>query len=115
MNEYETRKKEILDNTNHFVLFDNLLSAYEAFLLLENLLEKEDFIVRKKSKNRGLLNCFIKYCELNPEQRFWQALKNWSKWNYILKSTHYESAMFNHKYLSDNDVETQDTFYEETR
>lgn len=24
------------------------------------------------------LESFVKYCEENPEQRFWQALRNWS-------------------------------------
>ena len=32
------------------------------------------------------LKSFIKYCEKNPEQRFWQALRNWSKYNFIYGS-----------------------------
>ena len=29
-------------------------------------------------KNSELLQDFVRYCEQNPEQRFWQALRNWS-------------------------------------
>ena len=31
------------------------------------------------SKNKKTLQSFIKYCEEHPEERFWQALCNWSK------------------------------------
>jgi len=31
-----------------------------------------------KNKNEKVLKDFIKYCEAHPEQRFWQALRNWS-------------------------------------
>jgi len=50
-----------------------------------------------KSKNRDLLLSFTKYCEENPELRFWQALRNWSTWAFILASNGSER--------------TQDTFY----
>lgn len=45
-----------------------------------------------------LLDDFIAYCRKNPEQRFWQALRNWSGHNFILASK-----------LNDGDGE--DTFY----
>jgi len=31
-----------------------------------------------KNKNSALLKSFTAYCEQYPEQRFWQALRNWS-------------------------------------
>ena len=30
------------------------------------------------------LKSFVDYCEAHPQERFWQALANWSKSNYIL-------------------------------
>jgi hypothetical protein len=54
----------------------------------------------KKSKNKKLLEDFIKYCTNHPEERFWQALRNWSDSPYILKS----------RYLPP-DSHIQDTFY----
>jgi hypothetical protein len=36
--------------------------------------------------NKKLLDSFIKYCEEHPEQRFWQALRNWSKFMFIYAS-----------------------------
>lgn len=34
----------------------------------------------EKSKNRELLDSFIHYCENAPQERFWQAIRNW--WRY---------------------------------
>lgn len=33
-----------------------------------------------------LLKSFTEYCEQHPEQRFWQALRNWSEYNFIYGS-----------------------------
>jgi len=35
------------------------------------------------SKNKKTLDSFVKYCEKNPELRFWQALRNWSGYSFI--------------------------------
>jgi len=35
------------------------------------------------NKNIKLLKDFKKYCIKHPEQRFWQALRNWSEWEFI--------------------------------
>jgi len=32
----------------------------------------------KRNKNKTLLKSFTAYCNANPDQRFWQALRNWS-------------------------------------
>ena len=50
------------------------------------------------SKNEKLLKDFTKYCLKNPEQRFWQALRNWCRF----------SAIFVAKNYGD---EPEDTFY----
>lgn len=36
-----------------------------------------------KPKNNELLQSFIIYCTQHPDQRFWQALRNWSGAPYI--------------------------------
>jgi len=36
------------------------------------------------SKNSTKLESFVKFCENHPNQRFWQALRNWSGHEYIL-------------------------------
>jgi hypothetical protein len=36
-----------------------------------------------KNKNKKLLLSFITYCFLHPEERFWQAIRNWSGAAYI--------------------------------
>lgn len=30
------------------------------------------------NKNKELANNFLRYCAKHPEERFWQALRNWS-------------------------------------
>jgi len=35
-------------------------------------------MILRKSKNSKVLVSFSKYCLKHPEQRFWQALSNWS-------------------------------------
>jgi hypothetical protein len=39
-----------------------------------------------KTRNSEVLASFVAYCEANPEQRFWQALRNWTKYNFVLVS-----------------------------
>ena len=36
------------------------------------------------SRNSEVLADFVKYCEENPEQRFWQALRNWTDYDAVL-------------------------------
>lgn len=57
-----------------------------------------------KTRNSEVLASFVAYCEAHPQERFWQALRNWcGAYNWILASN---DAM---------DVEvqrrTRDTFY----
>lgn len=53
-------------------------------------------------RSQPLLDEFVKYCEENPEQRFWQALRNWAEADYILQGE---------GFLSEGALNTRDTFY----
>jgi len=35
------------------------------------------------TKNSSVLNSFIIYCYEHPDERFWQALRNWSGFGWI--------------------------------
>lgn len=39
------------------------------------------------SRNQKLLESFTVYCKQNPDQRFWQALRNWCGWPFMYAST----------------------------
>jgi len=53
-----------------------------------------------KLEQQVQLESFILYCHTYPEQRFWQALRNWSQYNFIYGS----------KELI-NQPDLEDTFY----
>lgn len=53
-------------------------------------------------KSKELLDSFTKYCYENPDLRFWQALRNWCGWNFVV--------VFN----GASDLAYHDTFYWET-
>lgn len=36
--------------------------------------------------NREVLTDFVRYCEENPNLRFWQALRNWAEVNFLVVS-----------------------------
>jgi hypothetical protein len=56
-----------------------------------------------KSKNDKLIQEFTKYCKMNPEMRFWQALRNWAEVNRVIIEK------------KDKEGELVDTFYFEGR
>jgi len=58
---------------------------------------------------------FIDYLEKHPEERFWQAVRNWAKVNFVLTSTHFDPFMFDQKFMKDNNAEISDTFYLEDK
>ena len=66
--------------------------------------------MKEKTKNSKFLKEFIKYCEQNPKQRFWQALRNWwwttydKEAGFILTSTRINFETSEHEGI-------QDTFY----
>ena len=55
----------------------------------------------KMNKNDKVLIDFVKYCKRHPEQRFWQALRNWSGASYIFRGEHLASEI----------IGGRDTFY----
>ena len=59
----------------------------------------------EKSKNEKLLKSFSKYCAEYPEQRFWQALRNWAEIPFIYAGTKPSSEI----------IGGQDTFYWEEK
>ena len=38
---------------------------------------------RDRTRNSEVLKTFIKYCEEHPQERFWQALRNWAEVGFI--------------------------------
>lgn len=57
------------------------------------------------SKNNKLLSSFSEYCLEHPDERFWQALRNWSKKAFILKANGY-------KLETGEYIQISDTFYD---
>lgn len=57
-----------------------------------------------ENKNSLLLKDFTRFCEDNPDLRFWQALQQWSGHNFILTA----DSIDNHtgQYMN-----TKDTYY----
>jgi hypothetical protein len=62
----------------------------------------------KNIRSREPLSSFIHYCVTHPEERFWQALRNWSGYHYILTS---EVPI----YKVNDETPLRDTFYLEGR
>jgi hypothetical protein len=56
---------------------------------------------------------FIQYLKAHPTERLWQALRNWSGYNFILGSTHFDPNMFADEWMRANKVEIDDTFCKE--
>lgn len=40
-----------------------------------------------ETRNSKTLRSFIRYCVTHPEERFWQAIRNWSEYNKIVGVT----------------------------
>ena len=55
--------------------------------------------------NKKLLKEFTEYCKNHKNERFWQALRNWSKFSYIFVGEHLGSEIIGGK----------DTFYFTTK
>lgn len=56
----------------------------------------------KEPRSLKSLLSFTTYCHTHPEERFWQALRNWSVYAFIYGS-----------YGPTSDESLKDTFYEE--
>lgn len=58
----------------------------------------------RETRNSKALRSFTEYCQANPSQRFWQALRNWSPWNFILAANDRSGATLDTFYLEDTDI-----------
>lgn len=59
-----------------------------------------------KTRNSEVLASFIAYCQQNPDERFWQALRNWCEMSFVLVSD-----IGPHDMCDANVGEVYDTFY----
>jgi hypothetical protein len=39
-----------------------------------------------RNRNSEQLDSLVEYCQAHPDERFWQALRNWSGWQHVLVS-----------------------------
>jgi hypothetical protein len=65
-----------------------------------------------ESKNKEKLSSFSQYCIDNPDQRFWQALRNWN----MINNNSDEGFILTSEGLDQRDgsfVRVRDTFYRE--
>ena len=53
-------------------------------------------------KSKKLLDEFVAYCEAHPHERFWQALRNWCGWQFVLVTQKVDGR---------DEIKTVDTFY----
>ena len=56
-----------------------------------------------KMKSADKLSSFIEYCLKHPDERFWQALRNWSQYQFIYVSNQCD--------VIEKVDDLQDTFY----
>jgi hypothetical protein len=64
------------------------------------------------NRNSEVLKSFVEYCEANPDLRFWQALRNWSDYNFIYASNRLYPPLLG---MPDTNDPIIDTFYWEGR
>ena len=61
------------------------------------------------SRNSDTLLDFARYCEDHPQERFWQALRNWSDFDFIFGTSSWSGA----KLIEEYRYGVDDTFYRE--
>ncbi|HXE14054.1 MAG TPA: hypothetical protein VN633_18145, partial [Bryobacteraceae bacterium] len=69
-------------NTRGFAVFvadRKVVAISRALIAAEAELQERDKAVKVTRNSEALAN-FTKYCEQHPHERFWQALRNWSRW-----------------------------------
>lgn len=64
-------------------------------------------------KSLKSLTSFAEYCENHPEERFWQALRNWSGYGFIYGQDDKGagSVVDTAKDLAGREIKLHDTFY----
>lgn len=74
---------------------------------------------KSSSRNSALLKSFVAYCILHPEERFWQALRNWAGADFICTSAlppmYFEQPKVYDRLDQLIPMELRDTFYWEGR
>lgn len=70
-------------NCGASVAMSNLANEIGSFIINKALADAPHAI---KTRNSEALESFTDYCRRNPEERFWQALRNWSKLSFIFSS-----------------------------
>ena len=68
---------------------------------MKNKIELDD--EGNPSKNSKKLRKFVLYCLDHPNERFWQALRNWDDSAFIFRQREYQEGMTQ---------QLEDTFYE---
>jgi len=58
------------------------------------------------TRNSELLTSFVVYCEAHPDERFWQALRNWCGYPFVLVCKTLKGS-----YVSRVEGDCEDTFY----
>lgn len=53
--------------------------------------------------SKDLLASFVRYCKKHPKERFWQALRNWSKSDKLIR----------HWYNKKGIADSEDTFFKD--
>lgn len=64
-------------------------------------------------KNQKLLVSFTEYCVAHPEERFWQAMRNWCQETDKSVNFIYKSALPPYDFPQEAQMALDDTFYEE--
>lgn len=67
------------------------------------------------TRNSKVLASFVAYCQQYPDQRFWQALRNWSDYNFVLVSNTLPPTTEDMRGCYTKPYEIYDTFYWEGR
>lgn len=78
-----------------------------------NLFANERIGGARMTRNSELLASFVAYCEKNPEQRFWQALRNWSGFAFVFV-TNAPPVQYDGSWIWRKE-EVRDTFYFEDK
>ena len=65
----------------------------------------------KESRNSEALLDFYAYCEAHPDERFWQALRNWSGHNFVYVSPDITFTPTIKDSRSDHIITLNDTFH----
>lgn len=63
-------------------------------------------------KNQTHLSSFTVYCRNHPEQRFWQALRNWSGYRFIYGQKEGDFLVGGAKDAEGKEIILHDTFYD---